>query len=376
MTRTPLIELPPALAQPRASKQVRYVMGVDGGATKTLAAVMDLCEGVVQLGHGDSSNPDAVGLDAAASALHAATGEALQRTGVAATDLDGAVLAMAGTDTDAIRALLVPDRSRGSAGRRSDGATESWVIVNDVVGAWAAATNASPGVGVISGTGSNVLGVGPMSRAWRAGGWGHVLGDEGSGYWLAVHSIQAALRERDGSGPPTALSDAALRFFDVESIEALATLVYAKPLSKPELARFAAETARVACKGDPVARSLYERGARELGEQVKAAIRETGLEGEFPVGLIGGAFKAGAVFVDPLSAVVREVAPQARIGAVTMPPVGGCILLAARAAGHRDEQNASALGQMLEQALRREDTEGHRAAQGGHGRAAAAQGGH
>jgi N-acetylglucosamine kinase-like BadF-type ATPase len=347
--REPLIELPPALTQPKTGGDVRYVLGVDGGATKTLAAVMDLHEEKVHLGHGGSSNPDAVGAELARSALRKATGDALGGAGVGAGDLGGAVLAMAGTDTDAIRALLAP----AEQGAPSP-AAESWVIVNDVVGAWAAATGAAPGVGVISGTGSNVLGVGPRSRTWRAGGWGHVLGDEGSGYWLAVHSIRAALRERDGSGPPTALSEAAIRFFGVESIEALAALVYAKPLAKGELAGFAAETGRIAGEGDAVARSLYERAARELGEQVKAAIRETGLEGEFPVGLIGGGFKAGAVFVAPLRAAIAEVAPEARVAPVEMPPVGGCILLAARAAGHPHGLDVPALKRLLELALRAE----------------------
>ena len=73
-----------------------------------------------------------------------------------------------------------------------------------------------PGVAAIAGTGSNVFGVGSAgagTRTWRAGGWGHLLGDEGSGYWLGVESIKAALRDREASGPATALSEAAPAFF-------------------------------------------------------------------------------------------------------------------------------------------------------------------
>ncbi len=174
-----------------------------------------------------------------------------------------------------------------------------------------------------------------------------MLGDEGSGYWLAVQSIKAALHERDGTGPPTALSEAAVRFFEVPSIEALASLVYSKPLSKGELAAFAAETARVAGQGDELARALFQRAAVELGRQVKAAIRETGLHGAFPVGLIGGGFKAGPVFVDPLSAAIHEVAPEARVGTVSMAPVGGCLLLAARAAGRHGALESGQLERRL-----------------------------
>ena len=78
------------------------------------------------------------------------------------------------------------DRHRGDRGAPGRERPSTWIVVNDVVAAWAAATGAGPGVAAISGTGSNVFGVGPDSRTWRAGGWGHLLGDEGSGYWLGV----------------------------------------------------------------------------------------------------------------------------------------------------------------------------------------------
>jgi N-acetylglucosamine kinase-like BadF-type ATPase len=227
-------------------------------------------------------------------------------------------------------------------------------VVNDVVGAWAAATGAQPGVGAISGTGSNVFGVGRDGRAWRAGGWGHVLGDEGSGYRLAVQSIRAALADRERSGPETALSAAAVDFFGVDSVEALATLVYSKPLAKGEIAAFAVETARVAHAGDAVARGLYERAAVELGRQVAAVIEQTGLSDDFPVGLIGSAFKAGALFVEPLTVAVHRVAPRARVAVVEMAPVGGCLLLAARVAGREQAVDSAELKPLLDAVLARE----------------------
>lgn len=359
MKREPLVTLPPALIVPGAGafgatqssvidSCARFVMGVDGGATKTLAAVLDLQEQALHLGHGGSSNPDAVGAHAATDSLVRATDEAIARAGIEREQLDGAVLAIAGTDTDAV-AMHVRERCPGT-----------WLVVNDVVGAWAAATAARPGVGVISGTGSNVLGVGAGGRVWRAGGWGHVLGDEGSGYWLAVQSLKAVLADRERSGPETALSDAAVSFFDVDSVEALATLVYSKPLAKGEIAAFAIETARVAHEGDTVARGLYAHAAAELGRQVAAVIEQTGLEGEFPVGLIGSAFKAGALFVAPLAEVVRELAPHARVAVVEMAPVGGCVLLAARACarehpgGHKQPVDPAELKPLLDAALAQE----------------------
>jgi glucosamine kinase len=335
MDRDSLVSLPPTLARfdpvaPAASPPARaggenaggrFLLGIDGGATKTLAAVLDLERRELHLGHGGPSNQDAVGVGVAGQALFDAADEALAGAGISDGQLDAAVLAVAGTDTDAVTGHVRDERS------------PTWIVVNDVVGAWATATGARPGVGAISGTGSNVFGVGLDGRAWRAGGWGHLLGDEGSGYWLGVQSIKAALRDRESSGPPTALSEAAVQFFEAASVEALAAMVYSKPLTKSEIAAFAIETARIAERGDAVARELYEHGAAELAGQIAAVIRQTGLRGSFPVGLIGSAYKAGAAFVDPLARAVHALAPEARMTVVEMAPVGGSLLLAARACG-------------------------------------------
>jgi N-acetylglucosamine kinase-like BadF-type ATPase len=350
MNRDPLVTLPAALTGPvpAARAGARYVLGIDGGATKTLAAVLDLDRRVLHLGHGGPSNEDAVGPRLAVKAVLDATDRALALAGIAQDELSGAVLAVAGTDTDSIDRHLHDSRS------------EEWIVVNDVVGAWATATGAQPGVGVISGTGSNVFGVGwahsPegwVGRTWRAGGWGQLLGDEGSGYWLGAQSIVAALHDRDGSGPPTALSDAALVFFGARSVEALAASVYTTPLRKGELAAFAVETSRLAGEGDEVARELYARAASELGRQVAAVIRQTGLDGAFPVGLIGSAFRAGEVFVSPLTDAIHALAPEAHVFPVEMAPVGGSLLLAARACGLEGAISAEELAGLIDDALAR-----------------------
>ena len=339
MKRDPLVQLPFPFAMPASPPNARFVMGIDGGATKTVAAVLDLEGRALHLAQRGPSNEDAVGAKSAVRALLEAADEAIERAGIAQEELGAAVLAVAGIDTSAIAKQLRSARN------------EAWIVVNDVVGAWATATGARPGIGAISGTGSNVLGLGADGRVWRVGGWGHLLGDEGSGYWLGIESIKAALRDREASGPETALTAAAPAFFDVPSVEALAAFVYAKPLSKREIAAFATQTELLAGRGDGVARELYERGARELAGQVAAVVRQTGLQGVFPVGLIGGSFRAGAVFVEPLTAAIHEFAPEADVFVVEMPPIAGTLLLAARAAGRADAIEPDELARLIDAPL-------------------------
>jgi N-acetylglucosamine kinase-like BadF-type ATPase len=346
LRRSPLIELPDELRLGAASERARrsegrYVLGVDGGATKTLAAVLDVASGRLHLGHAGPSNEDSVGAKAGASAVIDAAREATSRAGIDFDELDAAVLAVAGTDTPAIERHV------------HEQAPRSWILVNDVVGAWATATGAAPGIGVISGTGSNVFGVGEDGRSWRAGGWGHVLGDEGSGYWLGVRSLAAVLHDRDESGAKTGLSEAALRFFEVDDVEALVALVYGNPLSKSEIASFAVETAKLAEQQDPVATALYGDAAAQLSAQVAAVVRNTGLAGRFPVGLIGSAFKAGPVFIDPLAAAIEEIAPEARVACVHTPPATGALILALRSCGRAGELEAEELSRLIDDALSR-----------------------
>ena len=316
-----------ALPGARTRNGQLFLLGIDGGATKTLAAVLDVERGALHVGHGGPSNQDAVGVQAAGRGLFDAADESAR-------------------EGPAHRGCLQPGRCGARGGGHGHGRGDrarSRGALGGVDLWWATwwehgrrrDRRAGPGVGAISGTGSNVFGRRLTDgRAWRAaGGWGHLLGDEGSGYWLGVQSIKAALRDRERSGPHTALSDAAIEFFEVPSVEALATKVYSKPLTKGEIAAFAIETALLAERGDAVARELYERGARELASQIAAVIHRTGLEGEFPVGLIGSAYKAGAVFVDPLTRAIHAMAPEAQVAVVEMNPVGGSLLLAARACG-------------------------------------------
>jgi N-acetylglucosamine kinase-like BadF-type ATPase len=342
MRREPLVRLPEALTRPKPAADARYVLGVDGGATKTLAAVLDIEARELHVGHGGPSNQDAVGPEAAVRALLEAADAAIGQAGIPEDRLAAAVLAIAGTDTEAIARNVRAAR------------TEDWLVVNDVVAAWASATGTGPGVAVIGGTGSNVFGVGPDDTPWRAGGWGHLLGDEGSGYWLGVQSIKAALSDREASGPATALSERAPAFFGLETVEQLVHLVYSKPLTKGEIAALAAETAKLANAGDAVARELYAWGARELGRQIHAVLEQTGLEGAFPVGLIGGAWEAGAVYVEPLAAVIHERAPEARVERVELAPVGGSLLLAARACGRAGSVEPGELKRLIDAALARQ----------------------
>jgi glucosamine kinase len=315
-----LMTIPGALLDGSRATGRRHVAGIDGGATKTLAAVLSLDTFEIRFGRGGPSNVDAVGAEAAASAIRDALREALREADVDGGDVGTAVVGLAGTPSDELAQSVRAEFSPGA-----------WYFVNDVIAAWASGTWLEPGVAVISGTGSHVFGVNAAGESWRTGGWGHVLGDEGSGYWLGLHGMKAALRYRDGSGPETALVDAAVTFYRLDAIEDLQALVYGKPLTKSEISAFTEEVEKAAAAGDRVATGLFETAATDLATQVRAPIELLGLVGRFKVAVVGGVFAYGDLLRDPFEAAVREFAPDAQFVVPEIPPVGGSLLLGLRA---------------------------------------------
>jgi glucosamine kinase len=326
MEPTSLMPLPPALLDGSRGSRASHVLGVDGGATKTLAAVLDLDSYDVSIGTAGPSNADAVGLEAATAAMLEASREALEGADVSADAVGAAVFALAGSVTPLAEPAL--ERVFGD---------HLWVV-NDVVAAWAVGTGTAPGVAAISGTGSHVFGVDAAGRSWRTGGWGHVLGDEGSGYWIGLEAVKAALKARDGSGPATGLMTRAAEWFDVAAIELLPEGFYAKEPSKADVAAFTLAVAEEARAGDEVARAIFQRAGSDLATQTLAVVRALGLEwSPFTVGLVGSVWESGELIRTAYEADVEAAAPQATFVAPELPPAAGALLLAARANGTWDE---------------------------------------
>ena len=119
-----------------------------------------------------------------------------------------------------------------------------------------------PAVLQLSGTGAMVIAQNGSGEIRVAGGWGRLTGDEGSGYYIAVEAIKAALHAADGIGPDTALLAAALQYFGAEVPRDLIGIFYADP--EPDIAGFAKEAARCAEAGDTIAQGILLNAARYL----------------------------------------------------------------------------------------------------------------
>src|SRR5207248_9614696 len=126
-------------------------------------------------------------------------------------------------------------------------------VVNDALIALAAGAGDAPGIVVIAGTGSIVYGRKARDEAARAGGWGHIIGDEGSGYWIGREALAAVMRAVDGRGPATRLTEDVLEHFGIADVSRLPRSVYDRELARMSVAAIGPSVQRARDSGDAVA---------------------------------------------------------------------------------------------------------------------------
>ena len=169
---------------------------------------------------------------------------------------------------------------------------ENVYAVPDYVGNWFAETRGEAGIVVISGGGSVVYGRNDSGISLRIGGWGHLLGDEGSGYWIGLEAVKAALRSEAGMIEKTTLAEEIMRTFEVKSEIQLLHEVYSGLISEEGIASIAPQVAFCAQDGDRIASRILDRATGYLTEMTSVAVRRLG---EHRIYLSGGVFQIPAM---------------------------------------------------------------------------------
>lgn len=300
------------------------VVGVDSGGSGLRIALADTASGAV-LGTRASREPVRTGpggisarhfLDQVLPAVHALT-EPHGGRPVVAVAVGAAGMATLG---DELRAEL-PGAFASAWGVRR------LALAADAVTAYAGALGQRPGAVVAGGTG--MIALGTDLAAWRrADGWGHLLGDCGSGAWIGRAGLEAAMRAHDGRrGGSTALLARAEKLFG--PVAGLPGALYPRTDRPAVLASFAPEVARCAAE-DPVAADVLARAARHIAEAAEA-VCPAGPGAR--VALTGGLFKMGDPLLVPLRAALAELLPEARTVAPEGDPLAGAVALATALAG-------------------------------------------
>ena len=300
---------------------MKYYLGIDGGGSKTTAVICDEKGNTVASFIGDSINYNSVGT--------AAARENLRKTVEGAIGPEDITFSSAFIGMSAISERADDDVTKTLC----DGIIDCPKIVMDsdvYIGIEAMKLN-GPAAMVISGTGSMSVGRLGDGTIIHKGGWGYILGDEGSGYAIALDAIRAAVCGEENSAPKTALTDAVLKFYKADNLLSLIDIFYDPPISRSEIAKFAPLVFECADNGDAVAKNIITHHTELLANTVCALLREMP-EGT-PLGMWGGIMQNCEGFRTEFSALVNKEFPKTKAFLLDYPPEYGAIFAAMKLDG-------------------------------------------
>lgn len=296
------------------------LLAVDGGGTKCLAVLMDTKGTLLGQGRAGSCNYQGVGKAAAIKELRlgiqGAISDFMERNGPheepAEIDIESAVMGIAGLDTAYDRSIIVELVHQALEPLPIH--IRKLIVENDGFAALAGATDGSPGVLAIAGTGSIVFGINEEGLTARAGGWGHRVGDEGSGYWIGKQAIMAALRAYDGRGETTQLGGWIVPYLGLLDEEELFNWTYGPDYSVEKVGELSRLVSQAAAAGDEQAKHILALAAEELFQGIRAVVDRLGMKHKpFLLILQGGVLQNDSLVRQMLTRKFENLAPYARL---------------------------------------------------------------
>jgi N-acetylglucosamine kinase-like BadF-type ATPase len=305
---------------------MRLFLGVDGGQSSTTAFVGDETGRVVGVGRGGPCNHIS-GPEASGKFVEAIGGAVRQALDGRAIRFEAACFGFSGgpSDKEHLTRQIV--------------AADAYSFTHDGLIALVGATAGAPGVVTIAGTGSFAFGRNAEHRAARAGGWGFIFGDHGSGFDLVREALRAALRFEEGWGPPTSLRPMLLDATGTENANDLLHQFYTPEFPRARIASFARVVHQAARAGDLVAREILNGAAQSLATIASAVRGQLFSPGQIAcISFIGGMFRSDLLLAR--FQMLMELHEENRVAAPLHGPAAGALLEAYRIAGLKCEISA------------------------------------
>ncbi|CAN5817297.1 N-acetylglucosamine kinase [soil metagenome] len=302
-----------------ARETMIHVMGIDAGGTKTRCLLADGEGRVVSRARGPGANLQGAGELQVEKVLHELMDEALGDRDIVPAAI---CLGIAGADRQDDHAMVRSIMKRIGFKARV-------VVVNDALIALESGAPGEPGVVVVSGTGSIAYGRNAAGQAARAGGWGFVLGDEGSGYWIGRAALRAVLRAADYRGPKTLLTTMLLERFQVTQPQALLREVYQHSMKPSAIGGLASSVQGAFDAGDEAAIGILRAAAGELEEAALSVARRLELLGQPSTFILsGGIFRAVPWLEQELQRRLSVAARGSATRVLEREPAEGAVTLA------------------------------------------------
>jgi glucosamine kinase len=298
------------------------VLGIDGGGTRTRAAIFD-SEKRLAFAESGSIKRLRVGAQVAEANLRKLLTEVFAEAGV--KGVQAATCGVASATMPGIPEWI-------TAVLREFGVERSEIVGDEVI-ALDAAFKGGPGILQIAGTGSNTIGRAPDGTRETAGGWSSRLGDEGSGYWIGVNAVRRGLHAHDRE-QPTKVLETVGKIWGTHTIEELVNLGDSTP--GPDFAALAPAISELAEEGDAVAMGVMKQAAEDLAAFVllvrEKLRRKHRLTEELPLAWIGSVIGKARLVREPFFAGLHAAAPQMPVGKTEVSGIEGAVWRARRLA--------------------------------------------
>lgn len=309
------------------SAATTWLLGVDGGGTKTCAAVaqIDAAGQLVVLGRGvgGPGNPRATSLREAQHEISQAIESAFAAAGRPATRVAAVCLGLAGTGHPATRSAMEQWCAQQQLAAR-------WRVVHDAQIILRSGTGSGAGIALIAGTGSLAYGCDAHGDTARAGGWGHLWSDEGSAYAIGVAALRAVAKATDRRGAPTQLVEVVVRHAGAESPRDLVAIFHPGPDARRLIAALAPLVFQCAGAGDAVAQQVIAQAAEDLSDMVRTVARSLALgAGEYALVYAGGVLVRQPALRESIARRLAEWTLAPSSVHVAVDPVLGALRLAA-----------------------------------------------
>lgn len=299
--------------------------GVDGGGTRTRAVVT--ASDLLALGRGASgpANASRVPVPRLVQSVTEAVDDALEAAGASREELAVVSCGLAGVEASAMKGRLVaaleavygPGRVRVT----TDARIALAAALPDPVG--------GSGAVLIAGTGAICFGRNAHGLEERAGGWGALIGDEGSASEIARRGLAAVVRDVDGRGAPTKMREALHSTEGTRSAVEMVQRLFRPDAGPTDVSAYFPVVLQAARDGDGIALEILRWAGGELALTALTVLRKLGIAGEEPtVATVGGVFSAGELVLAPLRERLLAGAPNARLGPPAHVPEIGAIRLA------------------------------------------------
>jgi len=308
-------------------RPLQYVIGLDGGGTKTAAELCDAAGGVLTSAIGGPSNFQVIGVEQSAKTILDLVETCCHSVGCTIGQLESIVAGLTGAGRPGDQARMAEAIKAESARRGSP--CKDVRVESDARIALEGAFGGQPGIIVIAGTGSIVFGKDAAGIVHRSGGWGRIVGDDGSGFAIGRDAFRAVFAAIDRRGPATALSKKLQKNAGLADSDAIITALYKEGFDVASIAPMVMEAAK---GGDRVARIVLRRSADDLVGLIAPVVRKLHASSlkrsPFPLAFLGSLLTNKNYYSDRVRSLLRTELPSVRIQAPEAPPVHGAVLIA------------------------------------------------